>query len=608
MNRITAFLLSFVMLLPCFTVASYASEKNSQVKGGMIEPKITVSDSQLFEAEPPQQNGGFGISVISLDNEGAFISSSYSEVLKYFALALANRNENISFYYKTSDSSIDSNELLEKLFNDVNKDENAFSVNTGNYLYSSYISITSYSGYIEKYKAFLFQFEVSEYITSREQEMFVDKSISEIINTLDLEEKSDYDKIKAIHDYICNITVYDYNADEKVVYNDYTSFSPYGILANGRGVCMAYSLLFSRICNELGIKNDFIPSDEAGNHAWNIVKLGNYYYNIDLTWDDDPDGEGTVSYDFFLVSNETLKYWDEQSYSYINDGIYAHNRDSYYSTENYNSIRQMAISDYDFSASCEHKNLNFVSRVAPTCYSQGYDIYCCGDCNAECFLNKTQKLTHDYSYFVTQPTCITNGYTTAVCNNCYYEEQINEIQKSGHSFVLINVYSPTCTQQGFSLYYCSVCGKKETSDFTQPQHSYNGQFCTFCGAVNPNYIPDVQNTSVTAAQSAKATAKPKATSISKLVKGKKSFKVTWKKISGVNGYQVQYSTSKKFTKKTTKTKTYSGNKKFTKTVSNLKGSKKYYVRVRTYKTAKVNGKTVKTYSGWSKAKTVTTKK
>ena len=101
--------------------------------------------------------------------------------------------------------------------------------------------------------------------------------------------------------------------------------------------------------------------------------------------------------------------------------------------------------------------------------------------------------------------------------------------------------------------------------------------------------------------------KAKKPSINKLSKGRKSFKITWKKVSGVSGYQVQYSTSKKFTKKTTKTITCKGNKKFTKTIKKLKGKKKYYVRVRTYKTVKVNGKSVRIYSGWSKVKTVTTK-
>ena len=92
--------------------------------------------------------------------------------------------------------------------------------------------------------------------------------------------------------------------------------------------------------------------------------------------------------------------------------------------------------------------------------------------------------------------------------------------------------------------------------------------------------------------------------ISKLKAGKKQFKATWKKVKGVTGYQIQYSTSKKFTKKTTKTVTISKQKTTSKTVKKLKAKKKYYVRIRAYKKV---GKT-KYYSAWSKTKTVTTKK
>ena len=98
---------------------------------------------------------------------------------------------------------------------------------------------------------------------------------------------------------------------------------------------------------------------------------------------------------------------------------------------------------------------------------------------------------------------------------------------------------------------------------------------------------------------------PQKTSISgKLKVGSKGFTVQWKKQKNVTGYQVQYSTNKKFTKKATVTKTVKKKSTVKLTVRKLKAKKKYYVRVRTYKT--VNG--IKYYSGWSKSKTVTTKK
>ena len=86
-------------------------------------------------------------------------------------------------------------------------------------------------------------------------------------------------------------------------------------------------------------------------------------------------------------------------------------------------------------------------------------------------------------------------------------------------------------------------------------------------------------------------------------KGKK-VAVSWKKLPKVAGYQVQISTSKKFTKSTTKTY---GIKKYTtvkKTVSKLSLKKKYYVRVRAYNKS---GKTIK-YGKYSLVKSVTVKK
>ena len=100
--------------------------------------------------------------------------------------------------------------------------------------------------------------------------------------------------------------------------------------------------------------------------------------------------------------------------------------------------------------------------------------------------------------------------------------------------------------------------------------------------------------------SVKATFKicPKKTTLNKATSPKsKQLKVTYSKVKGVTGYQIKYSTSKKFTKKTTETVS---SKKTSKTISKLTKGKTYYVKVRTYKT--VNG--VKYYSGYSDVKKV----
>ena len=101
---------------------------------------------------------------------------------------------------------------------------------------------------------------------------------------------------------------------------------------------------------------------------------------------------------------------------------------------------------------------------------------------------------------------------------------------------------------------------------------------------------------------AKVTVKKTTLKSAKNAKGKKLV-VKWKKNTAGNGYQIQYSTSKKFAKGN-KTKTISKNKTTSYTIKKLKKKKTYYVRIRTYK--KVSGKTY--YSEWSSMKKVKIKK
>lgn len=93
---------------------------------------------------------------------------------------------------------------------------------------------------------------------------------------------------------------------------------------------------------------------------------------------------------------------------------------------------------------------------------------------------------------------------------------------------------------------------------------------------------------------------PPKQSISSVSSGRKSFTVKYKKDASASGYQIQYSTSSKFTSaKTVKV----GNKTVSKSISGLQAKKKYYVRVRSYKI--VNNKYI--WGAWSSAKSVKTK-
>ena len=83
-------------------------------------------------------------------------------------------------------------------------------------------------------------------------------------------------------------------------------------------------------------------------------------------------------------------------------------------------------------------------------------------------------------------------------------------------------------------------------------------------------------------------------------KKKKKIKVTWKKVSGAKGYQIQYAQNKKFTKK--KKEKYAKKNKVM--LKKLK-KKKYFVRVRAYK---IDSDGNKVFGKWSKVKKITVKK
>lgn len=83
---------------------------------------------------------------------------------------------------------------------------------------------------------------------------------------------------------------------------------------------------------------------------------------------------------------------------------------------------------------------------------------------------------------------------------------------------------------------------------------------------------------------------------------KSQLTVKWKRDTKATGYEIQYSASRKFTKKTTKSVTVKNNRITSRTIKKLKAGKRYYVRVRSYRIVKVRGKSKKLYGSWSQRK------
>lgn len=137
-------------------------------------------------------------------------------------------------------------------------------------------------------------------LTSTEQNAYnqkvekeLDKIVSEIPE-LTNSSSTDYDKIKAMYDWLCHNFEYSFDTGgREECYRE------------RKGVCMAYSMLIRDLCKRCNIPVTIIGSAPS-NHVWNEVFIDNDWYAIDATWghngpDNDP------NYDFFLISDATMQ-------------------------------------------------------------------------------------------------------------------------------------------------------------------------------------------------------------------------------------------------------------------------------------------------------------
>ncbi|MDE6659419.1 MAG: leucine-rich repeat protein [Eubacterium sp.] len=246
--------------------------------------------------------------------------------------------------------------------------------------------------------------------------------------------------------------------------------------------------------------------------------------------------------------------------------------------------------------------------------------------------------SYDNGKATKKATCKATGVKTYTCKVCG-KTKTETIAKTAHTYKT-TTSKATTKANGSVVTKCSVCGNQKskttiyypkTITLSATSYTYNGKIKTPIVTVIDSKNKKISDSNYTVTYpsgrknvgtykvtikfkgnysgtvSKTFTIKPKATTLSSVTAKYKGFTAKWKKqATQTTGYQLQYSTSSKFSN--AKTVTVSKNKTTSKTISKLTAKKKYYVRIRTYKIVKVNGKSTKIYSSWSKAKSVTTKK
>lgn len=137
----------------------------------------------------------------------------------------------------------------------------------------------------------------------------INNKVNEIVKSLDLNGKTDREKISLIHNYIISHSTYDDNAISNN--SPYDSTSAYGNLIEGYSVCSGYSDAMAIFLDLLNIPNIKISSE---NHIWNLVYIEGQWLHLDLTWDDAEDQRFQNNY--FLITKEKLHKLDREEHLY----------------------------------------------------------------------------------------------------------------------------------------------------------------------------------------------------------------------------------------------------------------------------------------------------
>ncbi|MCR5208189.1 MAG: hypothetical protein K6C14_06935 [Eubacterium sp.] len=465
-----------------------------------------------------------------------------------------------------------------------------------------------------------------------QQEAELNKAVNTIVSDLNLKSSSlsALEKTRRIYNFLCSSTTYDYTTLNNSSYN--LKYTAYATLVNGTSVCNGYAEAFDILAKKAGLSTAIVMSY---NHAWNIVKIGGKYYNIDATWD----AYNSNYYAYFLESNADFENCKKSA---------SHKRNSEYKTAAFNKKYPMASKSYYGGngvkiSNCSHKHRkSLYSRKSTckvssygggklckdcgivtgcgkrgaklsckkawrvidkaTCNFKGEKVYECRYCRKVYKKKTIAKKSHAYvNKVVEEADCCCDGYSAMVCKHCNKEKPKSQktIKKLGHKVAkVISVdYPATCTFAGSRIIYCSRC-KREVYDYPPidknahrwdngtisvlPGEKTEGRMkytCSLCGKTKTEAIPA---TGISGVQFTKSKWNNK-TSVRTL---------EWNLINGYDGFEVYCFNDASFSNGFVKTMK---NTESSLEISCL-ASKKYYYKIRAFKT--VNGK--KIYTPFSK--------
>ncbi len=165
---------------------------------------------------------------------------------------------------------------------------------------------------------------VPQYFFDKDVVKDYNRKIEAVVNglaaKLKLTEGTDYEKELKIHDWICQNIDYDEKGhNPKNVAKFIVSHNIIGVFAHHKAQCEGIAKAVKVLLNAVDVKcivatGTAVGNGQNGPHAWNIVKINDKPYQVDVTWDiGSNQGKaankvvgGRVYYDYFNITDAEI--------------------------------------------------------------------------------------------------------------------------------------------------------------------------------------------------------------------------------------------------------------------------------------------------------------
>ncbi|MGN1147768.1 MAG: transglutaminase domain-containing protein [Lachnospiraceae bacterium] len=270
-------------------------QEKLQNKGGNVAPTLSV-DEETEDTPAPD-----------VEEPAPEVSEPTSDVTRTQITANSAMSEYVAMQMLSTNEAIDLSAFPEAA--DTQKIKDAFFEAQ----YQNPLILGVQGGSIDTEKRILYVNYDFDRDTTASKQQEIEGRVERIVSEIITADMTDLEKEMAINDYLCEHARYDDAALENaqkynfatVDVDFYDSFTAYGVLVDGVGVCASYSAAFKLLADAAGLESIVVTGylDGSVPHAWNKVKIEDNWYIVDATNNDNE-----------LIENALLNLSDSAAY------------------------------------------------------------------------------------------------------------------------------------------------------------------------------------------------------------------------------------------------------------------------------------------------------